>query len=177
MIIRHLKKQITLKQLDKLWVGYLVYPLFLYKEEKMLTLTRKKYEIEEEIKINDEDGKNIIDFKMQITPEEKLEIRGLIFDEQDVKDGRKLAKLEKEGKADEYEILESNILERAKARQDKFEQIVFKDEIENIKKNAGESIYFDLVDMMFNFFVNAFVDKRMSQMNTLTTSLRKISNK
>ena len=64
----------------------------------MLTLTRKKYEIEEEIKINDEDGKNIIDFKMQITPEEKLEIRGLIFDEQDVKAGRKLSKLEKEGK-------------------------------------------------------------------------------
>ena len=56
----------------------------------MLTLTRKKYEIEEEIKINDEDGNNIIDFKMQITPEEKLEIKGLIFDEQDVKDGRKL---------------------------------------------------------------------------------------
>ena len=80
----------------------------------MLTLTRKKYEIEEEIKINDEDGKNIIDFKMQITPEEKLEIRGLIFDEQDVKDGRKLSKLEKEGKVDEYVELEAKVLERAK---------------------------------------------------------------
>lgn len=143
----------------------------------MIKLTRKQYEIEEPIQVTDENGNLLVEYTVRITPEEKIQIRDIIFDEQDVKDGRKLAKLEKEGKADEYEILESNILERAKARQDKFEQIVFKDEIENIKKIAGESIYFDLVDMMFNFFVNAFVDKRMSQMNTLTTSLRKISNK
>lgn len=176
MIIQHLKKQITLKQLDKLWVGYLVYPLFLYKEEKMLTLTRKKYEIEEEIKINDEDGKNIIDFKMQITPEEKLEIRGLIFDEQDVKDGRKLSKLEKEGKVDEYVELEAKVLERAKKRQDKFEEIIFKDRKNEIKKTAGESIYLDLVDMLFDFFVKTFAEKKSAQINTLTTHLRKISN-
>ena len=176
MIIQHLKKQITLKQLDKLWVGYLVYPLFLYKMEKMLTLTRKKYEIEEVIKINDEDGKNIIDFKMQITPEEKLEIRGLIFDEQDVKAGRKLSKLEKEGKVDEYVELEAKVLERAKKRQDKFEEIIFKDRKNEIKEIAGESIYLDLVDMLFDFFVKTFAEKKSAQINTLTTYLRKISN-
>lgn len=69
------------------------------------------------------------------------------------------------------------MLEKAKARQEEFEKIVFKEERENIKQKAGESIYLDLVDTMFDFFVNAFVDKRVSQMNTLTTSLRKISNK
>ena len=143
----------------------------------MIKLTRKQYEIEEPIQVEDESGNLLVDYIVKITPEEKLQIRDIIFDEQDVKDGRKLAKLEKEGKTDEYETLESNILERAKARQEKFEKIVFKEERENIKQKAGESIYLDLVDMMFNFFVNAFVDKRMSQMNTLTTSLRKISNK
>lgn len=143
----------------------------------MIKLTRKQYEIEEPIQVTDENGNLLVEYTVRITPEEKIQIRDIIFDEQDVKDGRKLAKLEKEGKADEYETLESNILERAKARQEKFEKIVFKEERENIKQKAGESIYLDLVDMMFNFFVNAFVDKRMSQMNTLTTSLRKISNK
>lgn len=143
----------------------------------MLTLTRKKYEIEEPIKVQDEEGNLLVDYTVRITPEEKLQIRDIIFDEQDVKDGRKLAKLEKEGKTNEYELLENNVLERAKARQEKFEKIVFKEERENIKQKAGESIYLDLVDTMFDFFVNAFVDKRVSQMNTLTTSLRKISNK
>lgn len=143
----------------------------------MIKLTRKKYEIEEPIQVEDESGNLLVDYIVKITPEEKLQIRDIIFDEQDVKDGRKLAKLEKEGKTNEYELLENNVLERAKARQEKFEKIVFKEERENIKQKAGESIYLDLVDTMFDFFVNAFVDKRVSQMNTLTTSLRKISNK
>ena len=143
----------------------------------MIKLTRKQYEIEEPIQVTDENGNLLVEYTVRITPEEKIQIRDIIFDEQDVKDGRKLAKLEKEGKADEYETLENSVLERAKARQEKFEKIVFKEERENIKQKAGESIYLDLVDMMFNFFVKAFVDKRVSQMNTLTTDLRKISNK
>ena len=143
----------------------------------MIKLTRKQYEIEEPIQVEDESGNLLVDYIVKITPEEKLQIRDIIFDEQDVKDGRKLAKLEKEGKTDEYEELESKVLEKAKARQEEFEKIVFKEERERIKQQAGESIYLDLVDKMFDFFVNAFVDKRVSQMNTLTTSLRKISNK
>ena len=143
----------------------------------MLTLTRKKYEIEEPIQIKDEEGNLLVDYTVRITPEEKLRIKNLIFDEQDVKDGRMMSKLEQEGKTIEYEELESKVLERAKARQEEFEQIVFKEQREIIKANAGESIYLDLVDMMFDFFANAFVEKRISQMNTLTTNLRKITNK
>ena len=143
----------------------------------MLTLTRKKYEIEEPIKVQDEVGNLLVDYTVRITPEEKLRIKNLIFDEQDVKDGRMMSKLEQEGKTIEYEELESKVLERAKARQEEFEQIVFKEQREIIKANAGESIYLDLVDMMFDFFANAFVEKRISQMNTLTTNLRKITNK
>ncbi len=143
----------------------------------MIKLTRKQYEIEEPIQVTDENGSLLVDYTVKITPEEKIQIRNIIFDEQDVKDGRLLSKLEKEGKTDEYEELESKVLEKAKARQEEFEKIVFKEERENIKQKAGESIYLDLVDTMFDFFVNAFVDKRVSQMNTLTTSLRKISNK
>lgn len=143
----------------------------------MLTLTRKKYEIEEPIQVKDEEGNLLVDYTVRITPEEKLRIKNLIFDEQDVKDGRMMSKLEQEGKTSEYEELESKVLERAKARQEEFEQIVFKGQREIIKANAGESIYLDLVDMMFDFFANAFVEKRISQMNTLTTNLRKITNK
>jgi len=143
----------------------------------MLTLTRKKYEIEEPIQVKDEEGNLLVDYTVRITPEEKLRIKNLIFDEQDVKDGRMMSKLEQEGKTIEYEELESKVLERAKARQEEFEQIVFKEQREIIKANAGEAIYLDLVDMMFDFFANAFVEKRISQMNTLTTNLRKITNK
>ena len=142
----------------------------------MIKLTRKQYEIEEPIQVTDENGNLLVDYTIRITPEEKIKIRNIIFDEQDAKNGRMLSKLEREGKISEYEELENKVLENAKARQEEFEQIIFKEQREIIKTNAGESIYLDLVDMMFDFFANAFVEKRISQMNTLTTNLRKITN-
>ena len=142
----------------------------------MLTLTRKKYEIEEPIQIKGENEEVLFEYLMRITPEEKLEIQNIIFDEQDVQDGRTLQKLESSGETDKYLELEAKVMERAKERQKQFENIVFKDQIDKIKEIAGESGYLDLVDMLFDFFVKTFVDKRASQMNTLNTHLRKISN-
>lgn len=142
----------------------------------MLTLTRKKYEIEEPIQIKDENGELIIDYVMKITPEEKLEIRDIIFDEQDVKNGRLMSKLQKEKNIEALEELEAKVLADAQERQDKFEKIIFKDERDNIIEKAGKSVYIDLVDMIFDFFVKTFVDKKTSQINTLSTHLRKISN-
>ena len=142
----------------------------------MLTLTRKKYEIEEPIQIKGENEEVLFEYLMRITPEEKLEIQNIIFDEQDVKDGRLLQKLQSEGKTDEYIDLEAKVIERAKERQEKFENIIFKNQKEKLKEIAGESGYLDLVDMLFDFFVKTFVDKRTSQINTLSTHLRKISN-
>ena len=97
----------------------------------MIKLTRKQYEIEEPIQVADENGNLLVDYTIKITPEEKLQIRDIIFDEQDVKDGRLLSKLEREGKIEEYEELENKVLEKAKARQEEFEKIVFKEEREN----------------------------------------------
>lgn len=143
----------------------------------MLTLTRKKYDIEEPIQIKDENGDLLVDYIMKITPEEKLQIRDIIFDEQDVKDGKLMSKLEKENREEELEKLEEATLKRAKTRLEKFENIIFKEERENIKLKAGESIYLDLVDMIFDFFVKAFADKRAQQINTMSSHLRKISNR
>ena len=132
----------------------------------MLTLTKKEYEIEEPIQVKDEKGNLIVNYIMQITPEEHLEIRNLLFDEQDVKDGRKLSKLEKEERFDDYEELEAKVLKRAKERQENFENIIFKEEKDNIKEKAGESVYLDIVEMLFDFFVKTFADKRSKQVNT-----------
>lgn len=143
----------------------------------MLTLTRKTYEIEEPVQIVGNDGNLLVDYVIRITPEENLEIRNIIFDEQDVADGRLMDKLQKEGKVEELQQLEDEVLEKAKVRQDKFEKIVFKEQREIIKAAIGEATYLDLVDMVFDFFVKTFADKRASQMNTLTTSLRKITGK
>lgn len=142
----------------------------------MLVLTKKQYDIEEPIQIKGEDGNLIVDYIMRITPDEKLEIQNLIFDEEDVKNGRLMSKLQKEEKLEELEKLEAKVLEQSKKREEKFEELVFKDQKDIIKEKVGESVYLDLVNMIFDFFVKTFADKRASQVNTLTTHLRKITN-
>lgn len=142
----------------------------------MLVLTKKQYDIEEPIQIKGEDGNLLVDYVMKITPDEKLEIQNLIFDEEDVKNGRLMSKLQKEEKLDELEELEAKVLEQSKKREERFEEIVFKGQKDIIKEKVGESVYLDLVNMIFDFFVKTFADKRASQINTLTTHLRKITN-
>lgn len=141
----------------------------------MLTLTRKKYEIEEPIRLEDENSNLLYEFTMQITAEEKNRIRDLIFSQEDVKDGRNLSKLEREGKIDEMNELEFQILEKAKKRQEEFEDICFKEHKELFKEKAGAK-YEEMVEMLFDFFVKAFADKRISQINTINSHLRKITN-
>lgn len=142
----------------------------------MLVLTKKQYDIEEPIQIKGENEELLVDYIMKITPEEKLEIQNLIFDENVVKDGRLMSKFQKEEKLEELEELEAKVLEEAKKRQEKFEQLIFKEQKDIIKEKVGESVYLDLVDMILDFFVKTFADKRASQINTLTTHLRKITN-
>lgn len=143
----------------------------------MLVLTKKQYEIEEPIVLNDENGNEIYKFNMTITPDEKLKIRDIIFSESDVKNGRQLDKLEKEGKTEEYIQLEAKVLEEAKERQEKFEEICFKEHRESFKNMAGVAKYEEMVEMLFDFFVKTFADKKLEQINSMSTHLKKITSK
>ena len=142
----------------------------------MLTLTKKEYELEEKVQVNDEKGNVIYEFTMQITPEEMKELKDLIFDEDDVKNGRKMAKLEKEGNIEGLEEMEAKVLDNARNRQERLEEICFKEHREEFKNKAGEYKYLEMVEMMFDFFVKTFADQRAKQVNTMSTHLRKISN-
>ena len=142
----------------------------------MLTLTKKEYELEEKVQVNDEKGNIIYEFTMQITPEEMKELKDLIFDEDDVKNGRKMAKLEKEGNIEGLEEMEAKVIENARNRQERLEEICFKEHREEFKDKAGEYKYLEMVEMMFDFFVKTFADQRAKQINTMSSHLRKISN-
>lgn len=142
----------------------------------MLTLTKKEFELEEKVQVNDEQGNVIYEFTMQITPEEMKELRDLIFDENDIKNGRKMSKLETSGNIEELEELEAKVMDNARNRQERLEQICFKEHREEFKQKAGEYKYLEMVEMMFDFFVKTFADQRAKQVNTMSSHLRKISN-
>ena len=73
-----------------------------------------------QFKLRVKNGNLLVDYVMKITPDEKLEIQNLIFDEEDVKNGRLMSKLQKEEKLEELEELEAKVLEQSKKREEKF---------------------------------------------------------
>lgn len=142
----------------------------------MLTLTRKKYEIEEPIQLKDENNNLLYEFTMQITSEEMEEVKKLIFNEEDIKNGRKLSTLEINKEYEKYEELEAKVLKDAKERQERLEIICFKEHREPFKEKAGQYKYTEMVEMIFDFFVQTFAEKKSQQINTMSSHLRKISN-
>lgn len=142
----------------------------------MLTLTKKKYELEEKIQVKDEQDNIVYEFVMQITPEEMKELKELIFDENDIKNGRKMSKLQNSNNIEELEILEAKVLENARERQERLEKICFKEHREKFKEKVGDYKYLEMVEMLFDFFVKTFADQRAKQVSTMSSHLRKISN-
>jgi len=139
----------------------------------MLVLTSKKYEIEEPIRVNNEDGSILYEFNMQITPDEMKEIKDLLFDDKNIDLAKKSAKEKDFDKKDE---IDQEIISRAYVLQEKFENLCFKENKEPFKKACGEYKYLEMVDLIYDFFMNTFIDKRAKQVNTISTNLKKIGN-
>lgn len=139
----------------------------------MLVLTSKKYEVEETIKAVNEENETLYEFQMQITPDEMKELRDILFDEKSMNLAKKSSKEKDE---DKKEIIDNEIIKRAYEIQEKFENICFKEHKETFKEKCGEYKYLEMVDMMYDFFMKAFIDKRANQVNTISTNLKRIGN-
>ena len=126
----------------------------------MLSLTSKKYEVEEKVEIKDENGVVLYEFNMQITADELKRIREMIVDE-----SYKIGKLKNDDK----------IMEKSLKLQEEFENICFKEHKEPFKK-VNSYKYIEMVDLMYDFFIKMFINKRAQQVNTINTSLHKITS-
>lgn len=142
----------------------------------MLVLTKNKYDVEEQIQVKGEDGNLLVDYTMQITPEERLEIEEIILSDKDYTIAKKMQKFERKKDLDSLDELEEKVIEDAKKRQERFETLIFKEEKDNIYSKLGKATYLDLVTQIFDFFFKALIEKRAKQTNTTNTYLRKVTN-
>lgn len=141
----------------------------------MLSIINKKFEIEEDIELLNDNNEVEYSFKMQITPNELKKIEEIILDKQLVELNKKLGKMTAKG--ENTEELENKILEITLKNQEEFENLCFKEHKEPFKTKAGEYKYIEMVEVMFNFFWNSFIGKRTKQLNTMTSDLRKLGSK
>ena len=140
----------------------------------MLVITNKKYEVEETIKAVNEEGQPVYEFIMALTGEELQRVNEIILDKDLIDMGKKQAKLDV--LSDEYNQLEQEMTEKALKNQEEFENIVFKEHKAPFKEKIGDYKYLEMVEMVFNFFWKAFIDKKTSQVSSMTSDLRKIGN-
>ena len=144
----------------------------------MIKINTKKYEIEEEIEVVDENGVTLDKFTMQITPEELKEIEKIILNEEGIKLTKELEKLEKKNASEEeIEKKQKEYLELIEKCQQRFEEIIFKDRLESFKKNVGEYYFEETISCAFDFFWNTFISKRMKRVDTMRSDLMKITRK
>ena len=143
----------------------------------MLKLTKKEYEVEEDVLLNDEKGNEICKFKIQLTADELVEMKELLFDEKIQEKVRNLRKLENEENYEELSKLEAEIKKDNEETLKKFEEMVYKDHLNEFKEKAVKSYYDEMTEQIYSFFFQRFVDKRLKLVNTMNTNLRKAGMK
>ena len=118
----------------------------------MLVLTRKKYEIEEPIRLEDENGNVLYELTMQITDDEMLKIKKILFS-----DAERRKKEYLKASIEQKKKMEENLDTEIKEKSEDFERICFKEHREKLKDLAGEYKYDVLVESEMYFFINFFV--------------------
>lgn len=139
----------------------------------MLKLTKKIYEIEEPVVLNDDKGNIIYEFKIQLTADEINQLKKIMFDENIQEKVRQMQKLEKEEKFDELTKLEKEINLDSQTKLEEFENIVYKENLIPFKEKAGNSYFEEMTDQIYAFFFKRLTDKRLNLVNTMTSNLRK----
>lgn len=144
----------------------------------MLKIVAKKYEIEEEIEVVNEKGETLDKITMQITPDELKEIEGIIINQKGIKQTQELEKLEKKGASEEeLEKKQTEFLDHLTQCEKKFEEIIFKDNLESFKEKVGEYYFEETLSNVYDFFWSTFIGKKAKRVNTMRSDLTKITRR
>ncbi len=140
----------------------------------MLKVTNKNFEIEELVQLTKEtDNKEeiVYEFKMQITGDELKEIKNILFDftKNNFKGYIKAS-------SEEKEELEKKAEEKIKENDERFVDICFKEHKEKFKELAGNYKFEEMIENMRGYFLNFFMKKQISPLNTSISNLTKIMN-
>lgn len=134
----------------------------------MLEIKKSNYEIDEKIRLLDSNDEIVYEFDMQITGEELLKIKKMLFEK-----AEKRYKEYKYAQLDEKKKIEKEVDDEIKKKSEEFENICFKEHKDKFKELAGDYKYEETVDMMINFFIKFFVEKQMKPINTTLMNLKK----
>ena len=144
----------------------------------MLSIITKKYEIEEEISLADENDNKIYSFMMQLSADDLKKLKESLLNKNTLKLATKIKSLE-DMKLSEEES--DNVLEMAdkmnQASYDLIGELCFKEHKDEFIEKGGEAKYSEMVEMISDFLLMHFMSKQTERANTMNTNLAKITKK
>lgn len=135
----------------------------------MIEIKKKKYEVEEKIKLLDENDTTVYEFIMQITDDELSRIKQILFFDAEKEKNEYI-----QANISEKKKIEEMINKEIKEKSEEFENICFKEHKEKFKELAGKHKYEEAVESVMYFFINFFVEKQIEPLNISFMNLKKI---
>lgn len=144
----------------------------------MLSINTKKYEIEEDIVLNNENNEELFKFKMQLTADDLKQLKNALIGKDTLKIASKIKSLEK---LDLDEEKTNEVLELADKMNNEAEELIgklcFKENKGKFIELGGEAKYDEMVETISDFLLMNFMKKQISRTNTINSDLAKITKK
>jgi len=141
-----------------------------------MIIIKKQYEIEEPIKLVDENENILYEFKMQLTDEDVDQLENALFGEDIIKLAKKIKEMENKTLTEEEE---AKIIEMGKelnsTAEDLIEKLCFKDHKDEFIRLGGVSKYNETKALIGDYLTNFFMKRQVSRINTINSDLAKIS--
>lgn len=142
----------------------------------MLKISKKEYEIIENIQLTDEKDNILYEFEMKLTAEELNELKNMLL-------GTDTLRLAKKIKDFEYKSLtEEETTEVLKIAEDMgrnatetIGRLCFKEHKDKFIEISGNIRYEEMVEVISDYLLGFFMKKQMNKINTINTDLTKIS--
>jgi len=144
----------------------------------MLIITKKQYEIEEDIILNDENNNEIYKFTMQLNSDELKQLQEMLIGNNVLKKAKKIQGFENKDLTDEQiEEVISISDELNSTAENLIGQVCFKEHKDKFIELGGQAKYEEMIEVISDYLLGFFIKKKTSRVNTISTDLQKIMNK
>lgn len=144
----------------------------------MLIITKKQYEIEEEVALNDENNNEIYKFKMQLNSDELKQLQEALIGNDVLKKAKQIQNYEDKNLSDEeIDKVISMAEELNSTAEDLIGKLCFKEHKEEFIKLGGQAKYEEMLEVISDYLLGFFIKRKTSRVNTISTDLQKIMNK
>lgn len=144
----------------------------------MITIKRKQYEIEDTIRLLDNNDETLYEFNMQLTSEDLKELEKALFGEDIINLAKKIKNMEDKtlNEDEEKQVIELGKQLNSSA-ESLIEKLCFKDHKEKFIELGGQTKYDETLELISDYLLTFFMNRQASRINTINSGLAKILEK